>query len=108
MTRKQLEVDLFVIWDGSDTISSRHIRCEMKQSAFRKSDRLEGLTTLSRKSLLPKMSFSRIMMNMEFLQSIFTISFSIRIVLKNNVLQYIGKVMDGMYNIINENVKHCV
>ena len=89
VTRKQLEVD-FVCNRGSVRYS-RHIRCQMKQSTFRKSDRLEGLTTLSRKSLLPKMSFSRIMMNMEFLQSIFTISFSIRIVLKNNVLQYIGK-----------------
>ena len=91
VTRKQLEVDFVLIWVRSDTISSRHIRCQMKQSAFRKSDRLEGLTTLSRKSLLPKILFSRITMNMEFLQSIFTIFFSIRIALKSNVLRYIGK-----------------
>ena len=44
------------------------------------------LLLYSNLSLIHILSFSRITMNMEFLQSIFTISFSIRIVSKNNVL----------------------
>ena len=54
--------------DGMKTIrKSAHIRCQMKQSVFRKSGRLESLTILLGKSLLPKMSFICITMNMEFL-----------------------------------------
>ena len=64
--RNNLKSILYAILVLPDTTSSLRTRCQMKQNVLRKSDRSEKLMILSRKSLLPKTSFSHTTMSMVF------------------------------------------